>query len=157
VTGPDDGVGARWGKVPLRVTVDLAREGQALAVYCVLAAHADDRGRCYPSQATIADLLGVSARTVKRAVARLQQVGHVRVLEQGGGRGRSTHYLLPAQGRKGVTRVTPGVTNDDRKGGTLHADEHLEQRIEQAAPPPRRLIERARAGVWRGLADEAEP
>lgn len=156
MTGPDDGVGARWGKVPLRVTVDLGvGHGYALGVFCVLAAHANRDGECWPAQSTIAALLGVSPRTVGRAVKVLRARGHVVVLEQGGGR-RVTRYLLP--GLRVDTGVAPGRRRRSPVVGRVAAEEHLEQMTElPVTAPPRRLIERARAGVWRGLADEAEP
>jgi DNA-binding GntR family transcriptional regulator len=50
----------------------------------------DDGTGCRPSAATIARKANISARTVRRAIARLEGEGHV-VVHRGGGRCGSTN------------------------------------------------------------------
>jgi DNA-binding transcriptional MocR family regulator len=47
----------------------------AFAVYAVLASHADEEGRCWPSVAAMARAVGCSAPTVKRALRDLKDAG----------------------------------------------------------------------------------
>jgi hypothetical protein len=79
--------------VPLEVVVDLGPQGGPLAVYCVLAAHANRAGECWPAQSVIAELTGLSDRSVRRAVRTLERVGLVVVLEVGVGRDPSRYRL----------------------------------------------------------------
>jgi len=46
--------------------------GSALAVLLALATHADAHGECFPTQQALADLIGVSTRTVRRASKKLE-------------------------------------------------------------------------------------
>ena len=45
------------------------------AVYLVIQAHTDIQGVTYPSHQTIADIVGVSTKTVQRAVKKLEEEG----------------------------------------------------------------------------------
>ncbi|MFB0491970.1 pyocin large subunit-like protein [Methylobacterium sp. OAE515] len=45
------------------------------AVFLILADHADDKGRAWPAQETIADTLEMSVRTVRSAIAELCEAG----------------------------------------------------------------------------------
>lgn len=63
--------------VPLWVLERLEPEDRAtgVLVYVVLRRFADRFGYCYPSNARVAELAGVSTSTVQRAKRRLKQVG----------------------------------------------------------------------------------
>ena len=52
------------------------------AVYVVLARHADEKGECFPSQTHVADVVGVSVRSVERAVGKLKNLGLVGVRQR---------------------------------------------------------------------------
>jgi len=69
----------------------------------------DDGTGCWPSAATIARQANVSARTVRRVIARLEAGGHV-VVHRGGGRSRAGQR--PAWLRPGRTSSGPGQCAD---------------------------------------------
>ena len=76
----------------------LRRHGRALgpyciAVYAVLALHADRDGIAWPSQTTIAKMVGISRPTVATSLDLLVGFGLVRIVRKGA-RGRSTRYQL---------------------------------------------------------------
>ncbi|MFZ2539620.1 MAG: helix-turn-helix domain-containing protein [Oscillospiraceae bacterium] len=50
---------------------------RAVAVYMYLKDRANQDGTCYPAIATIAKNLKLSRRTVQRAIADLEQTGHL--------------------------------------------------------------------------------
>lgn len=65
-------------RVFVKLNVDATRSGmiadmgpELWATLCVIAAHMDGEGRCYPSQDTIGRLLGVSRQTANKYVQRL--------------------------------------------------------------------------------------
>ena len=84
-----------WCQVP-KVLVDhwAARlPARAVVVYLILCRHADPDGQCYPGQARIAELAGISARNVRRALEALKTAGLVEFDRKRSG----NHYtLLPA-------------------------------------------------------------
>jgi len=80
-----------------------------VAVYNALAyfAHWKDQF-CFPTQKTMAELLGVSQRTVMRKLQQLQQLGLVGIEKQ---RGKCVYYLLSTP--EDMTQETPeGDKND---------------------------------------------
>ena len=50
---------------------------RAISVYIYLCDRADEDGICFPGQKRIAADLGLSVSTVKRAIADLEQSGHI--------------------------------------------------------------------------------
>jgi len=75
-----------------------------LAVYNVLACFArSETQSCFPSRKAVAQMLGMSRRTVTRKIRLLEELGLVRVEK----RGNSYRYLLLAAGKE-VTQETPG-------------------------------------------------
>ena len=70
----------------------------ALAVYFVLCRHADNEGlESLPSHEAMAEILGTSAGTVKRALATLKDHGLIEVearYNEYGGRARNAYRLL---------------------------------------------------------------
>ena len=76
-----------------------------------LADRADDGGLCFPGQASIADELGVTTRTVSRAIARLVELGHVQIAEDSTPT-RSRRYQVtpqPSVSNVGPDTIAPGV------------------------------------------------
>lgn len=57
--------------------LELGLDPNAIAVYCVLAWHADSHRRCFPSQRRIANILHIGHTTVNRALGRLVEVGAI--------------------------------------------------------------------------------
>jgi len=92
-------------------------KSSGLAVYNVLASFANSKSQaCFPTQKTIAELIGMSKRTVIRRIRELQELGLLAVEKR---RGRCLYRLLKPQVTKGTqvgdkkdTReVTGGNTN----------------------------------------------
>jgi len=66
-------------------------------VYAWLRKYADaDGGSCYPSLARLAEDAGVPRTGLPRIIQRLIRAGLVRKIAKGGGRGRTTRYILTA-------------------------------------------------------------
>jgi DNA-binding MarR family transcriptional regulator len=60
----------------------------------------------WPGLETLAKETGMEVRTVRRAIRRLQARGHVRIVEGGGGRGKSHRYMANIKG-KATLRLVP--------------------------------------------------
>jgi hypothetical protein len=94
-----------------------------LAVFAVLARHADSQGEAWPSRARLAELLNVSERTITRTIHLLEQEKLVVAKRSGDGMTVTRYRLLlvPEGGDsqspvtdshpRGRPTVTPGVTN----------------------------------------------
>lgn len=92
----------RWAKVPKSAVIRLTPAH--LRVYAALGVHADENGECYPSQSTIAAMLGVSVRTLQRHLDEIESSGFVVRLSR---KGTSNAYRL-TDGEGGTTvSVTP--------------------------------------------------
>lgn len=83
----------------------------ALAVYNVLAHHADRDRNCYPSIGRIARMLRIGRSTVLRSLRELETAGVIRVTPRFDARGHRTsnYYHLPPLGRGGVPLQDGGV------------------------------------------------
>ena len=66
---------------------------RAVAVYMYLCDRAGETGACFPSHSTIADDLGLSVSTVKRALHDLEQAGCITKSARTLGRGGRTSNL----------------------------------------------------------------
>jgi len=66
----------------------------------------DDGTGCWPSAATIGRKASISARTVRRVIARLEGEGHV-VVHRGGGRAGSTNSYTVITGLDTPDRLSP--------------------------------------------------
>ena len=79
--------------------------GSSIHVYCVLCRHANKDHRCWPSISKLQEWTGVSAGTVKRAIAELQETGAISI-ESGKDGGTSNVYTInsetSAAGRDGA-------------------------------------------------------
>ena len=76
------------------VYANRSTSGATRQVLLYLAHRANDNGQCWPSQATIAADVGITRRTVIRAIEALQELGEVAVIRTGNGRGNVTLYEL---------------------------------------------------------------
>ncbi len=86
----------------LAADIDARKRASAIAVYLVLAKHADNETRkCFPSQEDIAEALGVSKDTVQRAIKALKAVKLIswELVSRGRGKGCFNVYSLELQSR----------------------------------------------------------
>src|SRR5262245_59018103 len=67
----------RWAKVAARAIADRALTATYVRVLAALAIFADREGVAWPSQETIALLIGISRSTVCRAIKRLRDLGYL--------------------------------------------------------------------------------
>ncbi|HUU50574.1 MAG TPA: helix-turn-helix domain-containing protein [Nitrospinota bacterium] len=75
-------------------------KSSGLAVYNVLASFANSKSQaCFPTQKTIAELIGMSKRTVIRRIRELQEFGLLAVEKR---RGRCLYRLLKPEVTKGT-------------------------------------------------------
>jgi DNA-binding MarR family transcriptional regulator len=65
----------RFGYVSKAVLMDFEIAPLTKAVYCLLCCYCGDKHYCFPSVETLSDCLGVSRRTVQRALKVLEQKG----------------------------------------------------------------------------------
>lgn len=110
VTGPGESAwpAGTWFRVP-QAAFDVLRTAgpAAFAVYVLLAKYADAKD-CYPSIRTMARVLGLTRRTVQKAIHALERAGFITVSRSPGGRGMGcTHRyrvqaIPPVTGRTGV-------------------------------------------------------
>jgi hypothetical protein len=89
----------------------------------------DDGTGCWPSAATIARKANISARTVRRVIARLEAGGHAAVHRGGGRAGSTNSYTV----RTGVHRPGQTGTPDNLSGGD-NADRPPRTRSCQGTP-----------------------
>lgn len=66
-----------WAKVPEELLYDSSISANAVRIYGCLARHGSDPTNCYPSHARIAELLGMSERSIARPLNELVQSGWV--------------------------------------------------------------------------------
>lgn len=85
----------RYGMVPEWVIVHPGLSDRAFRLYVLLARYGSSPDDCFPSVATLADRLGVSAVTVQRGLRELVAAGCVTVVPRfDGGRQTSNGYQL---------------------------------------------------------------
>ena len=70
--------------------------------FAVLSSYADEGGICYPSQTTVAGMLGCSERTVKRTIRDLRRMGLLEVRATSTPTGRRNSYRLLIDRRGGL-------------------------------------------------------
>ena len=113
-----------WTKIDNTIIAIGKRVGSAaLHIYVVLAQHADAKGQCWPSVRRIAELSGISERSVRRGLRKLQDHGLI-IVKARTAKGISVsnlYQLTPPQ--------TPPDKNDThpsqkRQGGTGKNDTH---------------------------------
>ena len=90
---------------------------EAIATYCVLADHANNRtGECWPSMTRLAQILGKSVRTIQRHLHALKECGLVEFVERRRHRGRFSSYLYRVLH---IARTT-GHQRRMKKGGPIY-------------------------------------
>lgn len=112
--------------------------GTPRGVLTVIATYANEEGLARPSMATIARDLGHSSRTVTRAVAALEALGELVVIERGTG-ARASRYRIPldslvdnslAEANEGDT-VSPFPIGRDDKSVESHRHPDTRKTIER--------------------------
>src|SRR4051794_787341 len=88
---PTESTSKRWAKVPL-VILDLKLSRDDLRAFVALSAHADGDRETRVGQETLARLLGVDRRSVRRTLKRLESAGVV--VKVASGRGRPDRYRV---------------------------------------------------------------
>jgi DNA-binding Lrp family transcriptional regulator len=131
----------RHAIVPEAAFVSLAGDATALAVYAVLALHADDDGRCHPHQATVAATLGVSEGTVRRKVKRLVDAGLLERFPLMNGRLKcGNRYVLPDRALvRGRPRAGARSTRARERLLSIKEQTIMNKEIEPATPSERHL------------------
>ena len=101
-----------WYWIPRAVITGYASEigARALAVYNFLAAYADSRQTCFPSQKYMAERLGCSRSTVNKAVKTLAAAGLVGIEKRS--RYHLVYTLLEVRCRAGKTEMRRGGNPD---------------------------------------------
>ena len=95
----------------------------------------DDGTGCWPSAATIARKANISARTVRRVVARLEGEGHV-VVHRGRGRVGSTNSYTVVTGIHSPGQsVTPDSLSGSDSGDRVPLTEHCQGTPTTAVSP----------------------
>jgi len=81
-------------------------------VLLALANHADDNGKCWPSQQKLSEATGFNERTIRRALAELEQGGYIEVSKEEHEDGHSRRvYIINPDGR-------PGCDEADTESGS---------------------------------------
>lgn len=144
-----------WPLIRLALEVDAGIAGIEKLVLIELANQVRQKSvdRCYPAIETVARATHLHARTVQSAIRRLESVGLIRV-ERGGGRYRSSVYILDAAAMK---RAAHDHRIDDGKDGAAPPFQGGETVAETVALVPERVAESARKGGGGPPEPEKEP
>ncbi len=89
----------------------------AKAVLCALAFMADDTGSCYPGQELLADMSGLTARTVRRALVDLEAVGLIRRERRTSRNGYRTSDLYRLDSNRTHSPLGPAELADPQPDG----------------------------------------
>lgn len=110
--------------VPTRALALILTEHRPLQVYILLLSMADNEtGQCYPSHKYLAERLGCSKATVRRAIDRLHELRLVKRRRQKGGAGKphgSNLYLVVRHVRTPCSPMSTGGDTHDQGGVLTH-------------------------------------
>jgi len=115
-------------------------KSSGLAVYNVLASYANSKSQtCFPTQKSIAKLLGISVRTVNRKVQLLKEFKLIKVKKT---RGRCFYSLLKVDTPKGIqphdkrdtTDRTPGKSNNNKLIIIINKNNQGKEKINNLRP-----------------------
>ena len=128
-----------FARVPHEVVRDSRLSGTAKLAFLVLASFANRNYLCFPSQATVCELMGCSVRTLRRAVRELEDAGHMTT--QSRGQHQSCSYNLdPFDTQKVGTRPAmgdrsevPDRPNETRQTGQMRHPDRSPQHHEVAS------------------------
>lgn len=103
--------------------IDAKLGPHALAVYCAIARHADDKGLAWPSIARISELAGVCGNVARRAIRELEAAGFLVVnqIADSTGNNLPNRYRLTggtSSGGRGVLHAVKYPTSSGGRGGT---------------------------------------
>lgn len=121
----------RWAAAPLAMIYDQTISAEAKMVGVALTAHADKSGYCYPGVDRLANLLGLTRRTVQRHLAALEAAGHIRRwrrtrLDGRGGYASNGYLVLYGQ----INRdATSGVASVDTPSDTPSKGDAIPQAL----------------------------
>ncbi|MEU4781867.1 helix-turn-helix domain-containing protein [Micromonospora sp. NPDC023633] len=140
-------------KAALLATRDL--RGTDRLVVLAIAAHTNTAGDAWPAVATIAEYVGVSERTVQRALARLVQAGRLAVRQVAGIVTRVYRLVVDgvSSAIKGVTsgaaEVTDQAPGGDSQSGTVspEVEDHSKMKPRASARDWRSWIPKNKATV----------
>jgi len=128
MTEKKNSLGTPFTRVPNMALTDFGLSPVEFMTYCAVLKHADkDTHVARPSHATLARIVGVSPRTIKRALVRLRALKLIQWNADSGGRGKSYQYMVlditkapkpdvvnrPQKSRKGDTTAQVGTQKGD--------------------------------------------
>lgn len=129
--------GQRFAQIPDGVLYAIGVSANAKILWAILQRHADPAGACYPGRKRMADLMGVSEETVKRAKAELVKAKLIECTPRfdTGGRRTTDQILL-----HGGHRSDPygGVKDDPTNNKAFELDpeeEHHEVKCSSSSIP----------------------
>lgn len=132
-------VGEKFAVVPESV-IEAEVSCNAKVLWVIFRLHADPEGRCYPGRKRLAELMGCSAETVKRAKKELLEAKLIECHERYDEDGRRTTddvFLTPARVTTDPPRVTgdpyPRVTGDPT--GSSTSKEQLRDEVASSCSP----------------------
>lgn len=116
---------------PKKVYANSQITGTDLRVYLILQGYADERGFCFPSVAKIADICGVSRRTVFRSLKTLEQFGAIvrekRIREAGGFTSNAFYLNLEPERENDVTNLSRGECQKCHGGSDINVTPNKNQ------------------------------
>jgi DNA-binding MarR family transcriptional regulator len=86
--GPIATTGGRWAKLAARAVADRSLTATHVRILAVIGIYADRDGVAWPSQDTIATVIGINRATVCRAIKRLREHGYLDRYRKPTNRGR---------------------------------------------------------------------
>lgn len=102
---------------PKKVFINKELSGTDIRVYLILQGFADEKGFCFPSIAKIADIIGVSRRTVERSLNSLEKNNAIirkkRIKNDGGY--TSNAYYLKLEPDDDTKKESQGIRQESRK------------------------------------------
>ena len=108
-----------------------------------IANHADDRGKnAWPSVATLARYANVSERAVQQSLHKLREAGHLRVIPNAGGTGKTRSdrrpnlYELTFLKADGTHYASPRDTDNGAKSSAQRGEVGFADGVKQASPEP---------------------
>src|SRR5437762_11757330 len=91
--------GERFARISGRAVRCREMSASDWRVFACISLHADASGRAWPSMEAIAEMTGIRAQDVPRAIRRLMRLVGLQC-ERGGGRGRRNVYVIPLGDRE---------------------------------------------------------
>ena len=96
--------------IPTDAVFDKRLTHGAVRILAALAAYTDKEGGCWPSEATLAQKIGMAERHTRRSLRALEEAGHIKIKRRPG---QSSIYHLPRTSGTEVPRtLEPGVSHD---------------------------------------------